>query len=241
MIFNFKNPLRLCASVVQIILVTVFLSGCLAINISPEVRKIINRVTPELKQQNVYVGDPVFIRIFKEENILELWMSPEKSNTYTLIKTYPICKWSGRLGPKIREGDHQAPEGFYATDFQNLNPNSKYHLSFNLQYPNDFDRAHDRTGSFLMVHGDCVSEGCYAMTDGKIEEIYVLVERALLRGQSEVPIHVFPFRMTEDRLLSEVFSPHFDFWKNIKQGHDYFEKYKIPPLWSVTNKQYDFY
>jgi len=217
------------------------LTGCAGLSIPPEVRQILNRVQPELKQQNVYVGDPVFIRIFKEENILELWMRPENSYMYTLVKTYPICKWSGALGPKFAEGDHQAPEGFYATNLQNLNPNSKYHLSFNIQFPNEFDRAHGRTGTFLMVHGDCVSEGCYAMTDPLMEEIYVLVERALMAGQTEVPIHIFPFRMTPERTRMEFASPHYPFWWNLKEGHDYFEINKTPPLWTVTNKQYDFY
>jgi len=219
----------------------IFLNACTGLNMPYEVRQIINRVQPELKQHQVYVGDPVFIRIFKEENILELWMKPENSYTYTLVKTYPICKWSGALGPKFREGDHQAPEGFYATDLQNLNPNSQYHLSFNIQFPNEYDRAHGRTGTFLMIHGDCVSEGCYAMTNPKIEEIYVLVERALMRGQAEVPIHIFPFRMTSERLRMEFTSPHYPFWWNIKKGHDYFETNKNPPLWTVTNKKYDFY
>lgn len=224
-----------------IFVLLLFLTGCAGLQIPYETRQIINRVQPELKQHQVYVGDPVFIRIFKEENILELWMKPENTYTYTLVKTYPICRWSGKLGPKFREGDHQAPEGFYSTNLQNLNPNSKYHLSFNMQFPNEFDRAHGRTGSFLMVHGDCVSEGCYAMTDPLIEEIYVLVERALMRGQAEVPIHIFPFRMTNDRLRQEFASSHYPFWWNIQQGYNYFEENKNPPLWTVTNKQYDFY
>ena len=217
------------------------LTGCTGLSIPPEVRQILKRVQPELKQQNVYVGDPVFIRIFKEENILELWMKPENSYTYTLVKTYPICKWSGALGPKFAEGDHQAPEGFYATNLQNLNPNSKYHLSFNIQFPNEFDRAHGRTGTFLMVHGDCVSEGCYAMTDPLMEEIYVLVERALMAGQAEVPIHIFPFRMTPERMRMEFTSPHYPFWWNIKEGYDFFEVKKTPPMWTIANRGYNFY
>lgn len=217
----------------------ILLGGC--VDITSQWRQAINRLSGEMKNNQVYVGDPVFIRIFKEENILELWMKPQNSYRYTLVKTYPICKWSGALGPKFKEGDHQAPEGFYATDLENLNPKSKYHLSFNIGFPNAYDRAHNRTGSFLMIHGDCVSEGCYAMTDSKIEEIYVLVERALRAGQTEVPIHVFPFRMETNRIMHEISSPHFDFWMNLKTGYDYFEKNHIPPLWTVTNKQYDFY
>lgn len=204
-------------------------------------REVMQRLSPELKQHQVYVGDPVFIRIFKEENILELWMKPENSYSYRLVKTYPICKWSGGLGPKFREGDHQAPEGFYATDLQNLNPNSQYHLSFNMQFPNLFDRHHGRTGSFLMVHGDCRSEGCYAMTNPMIEEIYVLVERALLAGQTEVPIHAFPFKMTTDRVMAEIGSRHFNFWLNLRDGYNYFENYGVPPKWEVIHGEYDFY
>ena len=207
----------------------------------PEIRKIITRVQPELKQQNVFIGDPVFIRIFKEENILEVWMKPETSTQYTLIKTYPICNWSGTLGPKQREGDYQSPEGFYSTDVQNLNPNSQYHLSFNIQYPNEYDKIYGRTGTFLMVHGDCVSRGCYAMTDSQIEEIYVLAERAIYAGQYQIPIHIFPFKMTRERMAMEVFSPHYPFWRNLMEGYDYFEQKHIPPLWTVKNMRYDFY
>ncbi len=225
----------------SVFIVCLFLTGCAGLSISPEMRQILNRVQPEMTQGNVYVGDPVFIRIFKEENILELWMKADTSHHYTLVKTYAICKWSGRLGPKFAEGDHQAPEGFYATNLQNLNPNSKYHLAFNIQFPNAYDRSKGRTGTFLMIHGDCVSEGCYAMTDRLMEEIYILVERALLAGQTEVPVHIFPFRMTPERLKQEFTSPYYPFWRNLKEGHDYFERSGVPPLWTVTNGRYDFY
>jgi murein L,D-transpeptidase YafK len=227
--------------ILQYFIVLIILSGCSTLQIPYEIRQILNRINPELKQNHVALGDPVFIRIFKEENILELWMRGEDSARYTLIKTYPICKWSGSLGPKFREGDHQAPEGFYATNLQNLNPNSQYHLAFNIQYPNDYDRSLGRTGSFIMVHGDCVSEGCYAMTDQLMEEIYFITERALIAGQPSVPVHIFPFHMTRDRLFTEFTSPHYDFWRNIKDGYDYFETYGIPPRWTVENGYYRFY
>ncbi|TNF43214.1 MAG: hypothetical protein EP216_04205, partial [Epsilonproteobacteria bacterium] len=115
-------------------------------------------------------GDPVFIRIFKEESLLEIWI--RSGTEYQHLKDYFICAYSGYLGPKLQEGDRQAPEGFYKVKKHHLNPNSKYHLSFNLGFPNEYDLAHERTGSYLMVHGNCVSDGCYAMTDEKIEEIY---------------------------------------------------------------------
>ena len=206
-----------------------------------DLKPIKNRLTPELKNSDVYIGDPVYIRIFKEEHILELWMKSENSGRYKLVKAYSICKWSGRLGPKFVEGDHQAPEGFYATDLFSLNPQSRYHLSFNVNYPNAFDQIYGRTGSFIMVHGDCVSEGCYAMTDRSVEEIYLLVERALGAGQRSVPIHIFPFRMTQERLQAEWQSPHYTFWKNLKEGHDFFDRYGRPPEWTVKYGMYDFY
>lgn len=204
-------------------------------------RAALASIRGDLEQSKVYVGDPVFIRIFKEENILELWMKAEDSAQYTLVKTYSICNWSGKLGPKFAEGDHQSPEGFYYTDFQSLNPNSKYHLSFNINFPNQYDRTHGRTGSYLMVHGECVSEGCYAMRNDPIEVIYALVQKALENGQESVPVHVFPFKMEGERLLHELQNPAFDFWMNIKDGYDYFEQYRVPPKWIVRNKQYEFY
>jgi murein L,D-transpeptidase YafK len=201
----------------------------------------LGRVNDDMRDHQVYVGDPVFIRIFKEENILELWMRGEESYKYTLVKTYPICNWSGSLGPKIKEGDRQAPEGFYETYIASLNPQSQYHVSFNINFPNEYDRAYGRTGSFLMIHGDCVSDGCYAMNNAQIEEIYTLVERSLDNGQRRIPIHIFPFRMTGARMVQEIQSPWFNFWLDIKDGYDYFETHKRPPLWTVQDKDYVFY
>lgn len=225
----------------KIIVFMMVLSGCTTLELPYEIRQILNRLNPEFKQNHVKLGDPVFIRIFKEDNILELWMRGEDSNRYTLIKTYPICKWSGSLGPKFREGDHQAPEGFYATNLQNLKPDSQYHLAFNIQFPNAYDRSQGRTGSFIMVHGNCVSEGCYAMTDEIIEEIYVVTERALIAGQNEIPIHIFPFPMTNDRMFMEFTSPHYDFWRNLQEGYEYFETHGTPPKWIAENGRYRFY
>jgi murein L,D-transpeptidase YafK len=217
------------------------LTSCAGYQFPFDAGRILGRIDRDLKSEDVYIGDPVFIRIFKEENILELWMKGEDSRRYTLIKSYPICKWSGTLGPKFREGDKQAPEGFYATDLMSLNPNSAYHLSFNINFPNAYDMSLNRTGSFIMVHGGCQSEGCYAITDRGIEEIYILVERALGAGQKEIPVHVFPFRMSEERLRREQNSAFYHFWRNLKQGYDFFERYGVPPRWTVRNGQYDFY
>ena len=225
------------------ILIMVFLTSCTngEFKFPFEVGRVMNRLHTDLQQSDVYVGDPVFVRIFKEEHVLELWMRSEEDSRYKLVKAYPICRWSGNLGPKFYEGDLQAPEGFYATDLLSLNPQSRYHLSFNINYPNDYDRSYGRTGSFIMVHGDCVSEGCYAMTDRGIEEIYILVERALGAGQAQVPIHIFPFRMTQERMAREVTSPNYPFWQNLKEGYDFFETYGRPPYWGLNYGEYDFY
>ncbi len=185
------------------------------------------------------VGDPVFIRIFKDEAILEVWINV--GSGYEHLKDYSICAYSGYLGPKRKEGDRQAPEGFYKVTKRLLNPNSKYHLSFNLGYPNAYDRAHKRTGSFLMVHGNCVSIGCYAMTNEKIEEIYALVEGALKNGQKYVDVHAYPFYMTAENMSLYEGNIWYDFWVNLKEGYDYFESEKVVPKIKVENKRYEIY
>ena len=183
-------------------------------------------------------GAPVFIRIFKEEKELELWVDDGK--VFKHFKTWPICKYSGTLGPKLNEGDGQAPEGFYFVPKTRMNPRSRFHLSFNLGYPNTYDRAHRRTGSALMVHGNCVSIGCYAMTDAGIEEIYSLCDAALMNGQRFFRVHAFPFRMTEANMERHTTSKWIAEWKNLKRGYDWFEKTKRPPNVTVSGKQYLF-
>ena len=195
-----------------------------------------NTLEERLSDLSAKVGDAVFLRIFKKESLLEVWIRTETE--YEHLKDYTICAYSGYLGPKLKEGDRQAPEGFYKVKKYQLNPNSKFHLSFNLGYPNKYDRAHERTGSFLMIHGNCVSIGCYAMTNAKIEEIYDLVESALEKGQKSVQVHVYPFRMTEENMVLYSENEWYDFWVNLKEGYDYFEAEKIPPLVKVENKQY---
>ena len=192
-----------------------------------------------LKTLGVEMGEKVFLRIFKEERMLEAWV--KTGGAFSLLKSYPICAYSGDLGPKLKEGDKQAPEGFYRVYKGSLNPNSQYHLSFNLGFPNKYDKAYERTGSYLMVHGSCVSIGCYAMTDAKIEEIYGLVEAALNAGQGYVPVHIFPFRLSEERLLSYEAHQWFDFWGNLKEGYDYFELEKRPPVVKAVDKRYEVY
>ncbi|MEM6407224.1 MAG: murein L,D-transpeptidase family protein [Pseudomonadota bacterium] len=184
-------------------------------------------IAPGLKKAGFAFGAPAYIRIFKEEAELELWL--KRGGTYALWKAYPICSFSGDLGPKLREGDRQSPEGFYTVGLSALNPNSSYHLSFNLGFPNPYDRARSRTGSFLMVHGDCLSIGCYAMTDPAIEQIYVMVEAALRSGQRTVPVHAFPFRMTRARLAAEADYQWYGFWRELQPAYLEFERTRIPP------------
>ncbi|MBC8325304.1 MAG: murein L,D-transpeptidase [Verrucomicrobia subdivision 3 bacterium] len=200
------------------------------------------RVKPALEKalaaKGLRWGAPVFIRIFKEEKQLELWVDNGKQ--FQLFKTWAICKFSGELGPKLKEGDGQAPEGFYFVPRTRMNPRSRFHLSFNLGYPNTYDRARQRTGSALMVHGNCVSIGCYAMTDARIEEIYSLCDAALKNGQRFFRVHSFPFRMTEANMKRHGKSKWMSEWNNLKQGFDWFEKTKRPPNVTVSGKKYQF-
>ncbi len=181
----------------------------------------------------------MMVRIFKEESELEVWKQTA-DGTYKLFKTYEICTWSGELGPKIYEGDRQAPEGFYTINPGLMNPKSNYYLAFNLGYPNKFDRALGRTGSHLMVHGACSSAGCYAMEDEQIAEIYALGREAFIGGNRTFEVQIFPFRMTPENLAAHHESPHIDFWENLKEGYDYFEVAQQPPSWDVCNGRYVF-
>jgi len=192
----------------------------------------------DLKRDGLSYGSAVFIRIFKEERELELWM--RKGEAFKLFRSYDIMAMSGLLGPKLREGDRQAPEGFYFVTPSRMNPKSRFHLSFNLGYPNAYDRAHNRTGSALMVHGSRVSIGCFAMTDSKIEEIYCLADAALRNGQKFFRVHCFPFRMTRENMKRHAKSEWLPFWQDLKTGYDWFEKRRQPPNVMVRNKKYVF-
>jgi murein L,D-transpeptidase YafK len=191
-----------------------------------------------LAAQSLRLGAPIFIRIFKREFELELWLKRE--DRFERFAVYPICRWSGRLGPKLEEGDSQAPEGFYTVDAKALNPASRWHRSFNLGFPNAFDRAHNRTGSFVMVHGGCASVGCFAMTDPVVDEIWRLVTAALKGGQKRFHVHVFPFRMTEKNLDSRRHRQWAPFWADLKQGYDAFETVQVPPRIAVCAGRYTF-
>ena len=204
--------------------------------------KVEPKLREKLAESGLALGNPAFIRVVKENPELELWLRPKGEKKYKLWKTWPVAAMSGKLGPKEKQGDLQAPEGFYSVDLAALNPKSLYHLSFNLGYPNAFDREHQRTGDFLMVHGNKVSIGCFAMTDPVIEEIYLVVEAALRAGQREVPVHAFPFRMTEERMAeaaeSEKEAKWLEFWQDLRVAWDKFETETIPPKVKVVKKRY---
>jgi len=181
-----------------------------------------------LLQRNMPKRSPILIRIFKEESELEVWKQ-DTTGRFELLKVYPICRWSGDLGPKINEGDRQAPEGFYTIMPGLMNPNSNYYLAINTGFPNAYDRANDRHGAFLMIHGDCSSRGCYAMTDEQIGEIYSLARESFLGGQPSFQIQAYPFRMTPANLARHRTSPHLAFWKMLKIGNDHFEATHLEP------------
>lgn len=219
-------------------------SGQHIIPASSRSRQAILRVKPILEQKlaekDLQYGAPLFIRIFKDEMELEVWLKNDTG--FTLFNTYPICTFgSGDLGPKIKQDDGKAPEGFYFVTPSGLNPASDFHLSFNLGYPNRYDTFHRRTGNALMVHGRCVSVGCYAMTDSGIEEIYALADAALRKGQPFFRVHIFPFRMTDANLKKYEHNEWFEFWSNLKEGYDFFEQNKTgPPNVEVRDGRYIF-
>jgi murein L,D-transpeptidase YafK len=197
------------------------------------------RIVAELKAKHMEKDSPILVRIFKEEAELEVWKQDDRGR-FALLHTYPICRWSGELGPKIKTGDRQAPEGFYTITPGLMNPNSSQYLAINTGFPNAYDQANGRTGAFLMIHGGCSSAGCYAMTDEQIAEIYALAREAFSGGQRAFQLQAYPFRMTPLNLVRHRSSPHMAFWKMIKQGNDHFEITRLEPKIDVCEKRYIF-
>jgi murein L,D-transpeptidase YafK len=195
--------------------------------------------TALMASKGVSQRDPILMRAYKKESELEVWKRGQDGR-YALLKTYPICRWSGQLGPKVREGDRQAPEGFYTVTPAQMNPNSSFYLSFDTGYPNAFDRAHGRSGSHLMVHGTCSSRGCFAMTDEVIAEVYAIAREAFAGGQRGFQFQSYPFRMTAENLAKHRSDPNMPFWQNLKEGSDHFEVFKEEPRVAVANMRYHF-
>ena len=220
------------------------LAGCNSDEVSLATNAKANQpVSPKLLAQmdakNMDLQSPILVRLFKQEAELEVWKQ-DRTGRFALLKTYPICRWSGDLGPKVREGDRQAPEGFYAISPAQMNPTSAYYLSFNTGYPNAYDRSLGHTGSELMVHGDCSSRGCYAMTDEQIAEIYSLGRESFFGGQKSFQFQAYPFHMTALNMARHRNSPHMAFWKMIKEGNDHFEVTRQEPKVDFCEKKYVF-
>jgi murein L,D-transpeptidase YafK len=192
----------------------------------------------DLKAAGLHDDQPIYLRLFKEPGILELWV---KSGTrYKLFRQYLICTYSGGLGPKVRDRDGKCPEGYYNITPGQLQPMSTYHLAMNIGYPNEYDKQHNCTGDLIMIHGNCVSIGCYAMTDPKIDEIYTMVYEAFVHGQQSVPVSIYPFKLTSEHLDAYSEWPQYSFWKGLKPGYDLFEKRHTPPMVTVVNRSYSF-
>src|SRR5918995_1147904 len=197
------------------------------------------KLIADMTAKDMDLQSPMLVRIFKQEAELEVWKQ-DRSGRFALLKTYPICRWSGDLGPKVKEGDRQAPEGFYSISPAQMNPHSSFYLSFNTGYPNAFDKALGRTGSQLMVHGDCSSRGCYAMTDEQIAEIYSLGRESFFGGQKSFQLQAYPFKMTPINMAKHRNNPNMPFWKMIKEGNDHFEVTKQEPKVDFCEKKYVF-
>src|SRR6266404_5988034 len=222
----------------------VLLAGCNSDEISLANNAKANQPVPakliaDMTAKDMDLQSPMLVRLFKQEAELEVWKQ-DRSGRFALLKTYPICRWSGDLGPKVREGDRQAPEGFYSISPAQMNPQSAYYLSFNTGYPNAFDRALGRSGSQLMVHGDCSSRGCYAMTDEQISEIYSLGRESFFGGQKSFQLQAYPFKMTPLNMAKHRNNPNMPFWKMIKEGYDHFELTRQEPKVDFCEKKYVF-
>lgn len=231
--------------------VALILAGCtteeVVDSVDVDLKKVSSKVNYELsgkivqKMQAMSMAktSPIMLRIFKEEGALEVWKA-NTANRFEKLREYKICAWSGKLGPKVKEGDRQAPEGYYPLAPGQLNPNSSYYLAINTGFPNQFDRANGRFGTNLMIHGACSSSGCYSMTDEQMQEIFALARDAFKGGQTTIQLQALPFRMTAENMARHRNSPNFEFWKNLKEGYDQFEITKRPPEFAVCDKKYVF-
>jgi murein L,D-transpeptidase YafK len=220
----------------------ILLAGCVSSVLDVDQKAsqpIPSKLLAQMRSKSMTAAAPVVVRIFKQESELEIWKR-DRTGRYAHLKTYPMCRWSGKLGPKKQNGDRQAPEGFYHVDAGMLNPNSKYYLSFNLGYPNRLEAALGYTGEALMVHGACSSSGCYAMTDEGVAEIYAVAREALKGGQQVFQVQAYPFRMTPQNMARNRDDPSYAFWQNLKRGYDLFEVTKQPPAVGYCGRGYAF-
>ena len=237
-----KRPFARALLASAAIAAAIALAGCDGESISPTGRAkapLSEKMVAEIAAKNMDKESPILGRIFKEESEMEIWKQ-NRDGEFVLLKAYPICRWSGDLGPKKKEGDRQAPEGFYTITPGQMNPNSSYYLAFNTGFPNAYDRAMGYTGGELMVHGDCSSRGCYAMTDEQIQEIYALARELFFGGQKAFQLQAFPFRMTPLNMAKHRNNPNFAFWKMLKEGYDHFNATHREPKVAVCDRRYVF-
>lgn len=213
---------------------------------SPRVRAAVRSRGPKLaelfRERGVpYPASRVLIRIFKKQRVLELWAAGRKGR-FVKVRDYAVCAASGRLGPKRRQGDLQVPEGVYHISV--FNPWSAYHLSLGINYPNRSDRILGRRGSLgsaIMIHGDCVSIGCVAITDKRMEELYLVAAGAYARGQRRIPVHIFPTRLDRAGMAwlarEHALQPRLlAFWGALQPVYRYFERHRTLPRVRVTRR-----
>jgi murein L,D-transpeptidase YafK len=215
------------------------LSGCNDVGEGRSNQPLPSELMALMQEKGVAVQAPMLIRAYKKESEFEIWkMRPD--GTYVLLKTFPICRWSGQLGPKTHEGDRQSPEGFYSITPAMMNPHSAYYLSFNVGYPNAYDRAHGATGGSVMVHGVCSSAGCFSMTDAQIAEIYALARESFTGGQRSIQMQSYPFHMNAQHLAKYRLDPNMPFWKELLKGNQHFEATKHDVAVGVCGGHYVF-
>ncbi|WP_181703054.1 L,D-transpeptidase family protein [Chthonobacter albigriseus] len=223
---------------------TLGLAGCSAFDYElaqseRSIQPIPSRLMGTMNAKSMDAGSPILVRLFKQESELEVWKQ-DRAGRYALLKTYPICRWSGKLGPKRAKGDRQAPEGFYSVAYGQMNPDSRYYLSFNLGYPNRLEAALGFNGEALMIHGACSSSGCFAVTDEAAGEIYAVAREAFRGGQTAFQVQSYPFRMTADNLAIHRDDPNMAFWASLKDGYDHFELTRQEPRVSACGGRYVF-
>jgi murein L,D-transpeptidase YafK len=238
-LFHSANAPRRLAFAGAALSLAAAVSGCSETHVSRASQPLSRQMLALMETKGVTPSSPMLIRGFKKESELEVWkMRPD--GTYVLLKTFPICRWSGQLGPKRHEGDRQVPEGFYSITPAMMNPNSHYYLSFNVGYPNAYDRAFGATGGEVMVHGICSSAGCFSMTDAQIADIYALARESFAGGQRAIQMQSYPFHMNARNLARYRLDPNMPFWKALKKGDDHFEVTKRDVAYAICNKHYMF-
>ena len=189
----------------------------------------------------VYPPHNLFIRVFKQEKVLEVWTFAASDSNFKKVRDYAICRTSGNLGPKRREGDLQIPEGFYHID--RFNPKSSFYLSLGINYPNRSDQILGKKGDLggdIFLHGGCVTVGCIPITDDYIKEVYWLAAQATSNGQAKIPVHIFPTKLDIDKIkqLKKKYATQetlIKFWENLQTGYQWFEKHRNLPKISVNS------